>query len=44
MLYTFTGGADGEYPYGTLVYNRGTLYGIAAGGQFNYGIIFQYVP
>ncbi|MGD0164843.1 MAG: choice-of-anchor tandem repeat GloVer-containing protein [Candidatus Sulfotelmatobacter sp.] len=32
ILYTFTGGSDGERPVGSLVFNHGKLYGTAAYG------------
>jgi uncharacterized repeat protein (TIGR03803 family) len=34
-LYTFTGGTDGEYPRGQLVYQNGSLYGVTQGGLKN---------
>jgi uncharacterized repeat protein (TIGR03803 family) len=41
--YSFTGGADGEYPNGGLVQDAaGNLYGTAnQGGAYNYGTIFK---
>jgi len=41
LLYSFTGGADGEYPYGVLLWADGTLYGTTyEGGRSNYGTVF----
>jgi len=43
ILYTFTGGADGEGPVGTLIRDAtGNLYGTTlAGGQFGWGTVFK---
>ncbi len=43
LLHTFTGGADGVYPYGGLVRDRaGNLYGTTElGGAFGYGTVFK---
>ena len=46
VLYTFTGGADGGYPYAGLVQDKaGNLYGTTAyGGAKSYGTVFKVVP
>jgi uncharacterized repeat protein (TIGR03803 family) len=45
VLYSFTGGADGATPIGTLLDVNGTFYGTAsAGGTNSSGTIFEYVP
>ena len=46
MLHTFTGGADGGYPYGALIQGaNGNFYGTASqGGAAGGGIIFQVTP
>ena len=46
VLYTFTGGADGGQPVGTMVLdNSGNLYGTTqSGGQFNKGTVFMVTP
>jgi len=43
VLYSFTGGADGETPTGTLTRDAaGNLYGVTvAGGQFGWGTVFK---
>lgn len=43
VLYSFTGGSDGEYPSGTLTFDSsGNLYGTTSnGGQNGYGVIFE---
>jgi uncharacterized repeat protein (TIGR03803 family) len=43
LLYSFTGGADGGFPYGGLVQDdKGNLYGTTyAGGSFNHGTVFR---
>ena len=43
VLHSFTGGADGAYPLGTLFRNAaGALYGTASeGGNFDYGTVFK---
>lgn len=40
-LYSFTGGTDGFAPTQVLVGNDGNLYGVAGGGLFRDGIVFQ---
>ncbi|MFY9672967.1 MAG: choice-of-anchor tandem repeat GloVer-containing protein [Terriglobales bacterium] len=43
VLHTFAGGADGQYPYGTLVQDKkGNLYGTTErGGAFGNGTVFK---
>jgi uncharacterized repeat protein (TIGR03803 family) len=42
ILYSFTGGADGGDPGGTLTADSsGNLYGVAGGGQTGNGVIFE---
>ena len=43
-LYSFTNGADGNYPWGGLVQNvDGEFYGVAnSGGQFGKGTVFEF--
>jgi uncharacterized repeat protein (TIGR03803 family) len=43
VLYSFTGGADGGYPYGELIRDsQGNLYGTAnGGGASNAGVVFK---
>jgi uncharacterized repeat protein (TIGR03803 family) len=43
-LYSFTGGNDGSSPTQVLVGNDGNLYGIASGGAFHDGVVFQLTP
>lgn len=42
-LHDFTGGDDGAYPYGNLVFDKsGNLYGTAAyGGTYGLGVVFE---
>jgi uncharacterized repeat protein (TIGR03803 family) len=46
VLYSFTGGVDGNRPSGGLVRDSaGNLYGVtASGGAFGYGTVFKVVP
>jgi uncharacterized repeat protein (TIGR03803 family) len=46
VLYAFTGGADGAYPLGRLIFDHaGNLYGAAAyGGSSACGTVFQLTP
>jgi uncharacterized repeat protein (TIGR03803 family) len=47
VLYTFTGGADGKAPFGTLVSDaNGVLYGSTAGGgnAMGAGVVFSLAP
>ncbi|HUK73987.1 MAG TPA: choice-of-anchor tandem repeat GloVer-containing protein [Candidatus Bathyarchaeia archaeon] len=45
-LHDFSGGADGGYPYGSLVQDSaGNIYGTAVmGGAYNRGVIFEITP
>jgi uncharacterized repeat protein (TIGR03803 family) len=46
VLYTFEGGADGQYPYGELLRDStGNLYGTTANGgvgNYSYGTVFKF--
>jgi uncharacterized repeat protein (TIGR03803 family) len=46
VLYSFTGGGDGGYPYGGVVADSsGNLYGVAyTGGRNTYGVVFKVKP
>jgi len=46
MLYSFTGGADGGYPYGGVIRDAaGNLYGTTAfGGTANAGVVYKLEP
>ena len=46
VLYNFTGGSDGENPYGTMAISpAGVLYGTTEnGGAFGYGVAFSLSP
>jgi uncharacterized repeat protein (TIGR03803 family) len=46
VLYSFTGGNDGAYPYGGLIRGgKGALYGTTYnGGTNNLGVVFQLIP
>jgi len=45
-LHDFTGGSDGNYPYGSPVLDKnGNIYGTtSAGGANGYGVVFQITP
>lgn len=43
-LYNFTGGADGEQPWGGLVYDQGIFYGTTELGADGYGTVFALKP
>jgi len=45
VLYSFTGGADGEYPYGGVLLSAkaGKIYG-TAGSTSGYGLVYQLTP
>jgi uncharacterized repeat protein (TIGR03803 family) len=46
VLYTFTGGSDGEYPRVGLIFDQaGNLYSTTAdGGAYGYGVVFMLAP
>lgn len=46
ILYSFSGGSDGAYPYSGLVADaNGNLYGVAyEGGAYGYGLVFEITP
>jgi uncharacterized repeat protein (TIGR03803 family) len=45
LLYTFTGGQDGQYSFSNLVLNQGKLYGTTKYGGANHnGVIFSITP
>ncbi|MGA7462668.1 MAG: choice-of-anchor tandem repeat GloVer-containing protein [Candidatus Korobacteraceae bacterium] len=44
ILYSFTGGNDGDVPTNVLVGNDGNLYGAASGGGSGSGVVFQLTP
>ncbi len=45
VLYSFTGGSDGDQPNSLLVGKDRNLYGLTArGGAYDYGVVFQLVP
>jgi uncharacterized repeat protein (TIGR03803 family) len=46
LLYSFTGGADGAGPSGSLIFDAaGNLYGTtASGGEFGWGTVFKLTP
>lgn len=42
VLYTFTGGADGDSPSGPVIFDSlGNLYGATVGGANGYGVVFE---
>jgi uncharacterized repeat protein (TIGR03803 family) len=45
-LHDFTGGGDGAYPYGNVIFDaNGNLYGTAAaGGAYGSGVVFEIAP
>lgn len=45
VLHFFTGGADGNYPYGGLIFdNQGNLYGTASNGGLGRGTVYAFSP
>jgi uncharacterized repeat protein (TIGR03803 family) len=44
-IYLFTGGADGDNPYSSVIFDgAGNLYGTANGGGSGHGTVFQLTP
>lgn len=45
VIYSFANGIDGSFPAGSLAIDgKGNLYGIADGGFFGYGTVFELTP
>lgn len=46
VLYSFTGGDDGQYPFGSVIFDQaGNLYGTTQlGGTSGQGVVFQLTP
>jgi uncharacterized repeat protein (TIGR03803 family) len=45
VIYNFTGGVDGRYPYSGLIIDAaGNLYGMTSGLEFNAGTVFKLSP
>ncbi len=45
VLYSFTGGQDGKFPYGALLWSEGNFYGTTSdGGAFGLGTVFKLDP
>lgn len=45
VVYNFTGGSDGAYPYDLDADGNGTIYGVTeSGGVYNQGVVFQLAP
>jgi len=45
VLYSFTNGDDGGTPVGTLLWHKGSLYGVASGGGTSgNGVVFRLTP
>jgi uncharacterized repeat protein (TIGR03803 family) len=46
VLYSFTGGSDGAYPYASLLrHANGNIYGTTSGGgAYGYGTVFELTP
>jgi len=45
VLYTFTGGSDGQYSFGNLVRFAGSFYGTTKqGGNSDNGVVFRITP
>ena len=43
-LYDFTGGNDGTAPLGVKLDAHGNLWGVAQGGAYGYGVVFEITP
>ena len=45
VIHAFSGGGDGKYPYGDLIFDSsGNLYGTAFQGGRGYGVVFELEP
>jgi len=46
VLYSFTAGADGAFPYSSLIFDQaGNIYGTAdSGGSYGEGVVYQLAP
>jgi uncharacterized repeat protein (TIGR03803 family) len=45
VVYSFTGGSDGKFPEGVLVFDKkGNLYGMTYAGGYRYGTVFKVSP
>ncbi len=44
LAYSFTGYADGAFPYATMIYHDGAFYGTAEAGGPSYGTLFRFDP
>jgi len=44
VLYSFTGGSDGDDPTSVVMGSGGVLYGTTNGGISNYGTVFSFTP
>ena len=44
ILYSFTGGSDGAFPSKVIPSPDGNIYGIAQGGAYGDGVVFQLAP
>jgi len=44
VLYSFTGGQDGDAPNGGVVFDHGNLYGTTTQGALGYGTVFELTP
>ena len=43
-LYDFTDGNDGTGPYSVILDSDGNIYGMALGGSYGYGVVFEITP
>jgi uncharacterized repeat protein (TIGR03803 family) len=45
VLYNFTGGQDGKWPYGALLWSDGNFYGTTSdGGAYGLGTVYKLDP
>lgn len=44
VLYSFTGGQDGNAPNGGVIFDHGNLYGTTTSGALGYGTVFELTP